>query len=276
MLDQIEKIDRIVNLIKSRITLIPKLGIILGSGLGDYGDTMEEYLTISYSELPGFPVSTVAGHSGQFQIGYCMGYPTMIMKGRFHSYEGYTLSDVTLPVRVMKGLGIETLIVTNAAGGISDFLKQGDLMIIKDHLNLSGGNPLVGKNLDNYGTRFPDLTFTYDHDMRQLIRKSALYESIDIKEGIYAMMLGPSYETPAEIRMLKYIGADAVGMSTVPEVIVAIHSGIRVAAISCITNMAAGILDQPLRHEKVMETAEKAKWDLKACLDRTIMNIKRL
>jgi len=268
------RIERAVDYIGSKIPFTPKLGLILGSGLGDYAENGEDAIVLPYEKIPDFPVSTVSGHAGQFVTCYCMGYPCILMRGRFHYYEGYSLQDVTIPVRVMKKLGVETLIITNAAGGINESFHPGDLMLITDHINLCGNNPLIGRNQDEFGPRFPDMSAAYNEELREIIKKSALYESIDLKEGVYAMMTGPSYETPAEIRMLRALGADAVGMSTVPEVIVAVQCGIKVAGISCITNMAAGILNQPLNHLEVMQTAEKVKETFKRCLNRVILNLK--
>ena len=212
-------------------------------------------------ELPNFPVSTVEGHAGRLVIGTLQGKTVVAMEGRFHYYEGYKMEEVTFPIRVMKLLGVKTIIVTNAAGAVNTSFNPGDLMVIKDHINLSGTNPLIGKNLDSFGTRFPDMSNAYDKDLRKIVENIATSLKLDIKQGIYAMMTGPTYETPAEIRMVRAIGADAVGMSTVPEVIVANHCGIKVIGISCLTNMAAGILDEPLNHSEVIETSNRVKND---------------
>ena len=245
--------------IRGRLSGKPEIGLILGSGLGVLADLIEQPLTIPYGEIPHFPVSTVAGHAGELVIGTIAGRPVIMMKGRFHLSEGYEEAQVTFPVRVMKLLGIEKLIVTNAAGGVNRSFQPGDLMMITDHINLMGRSPLVGPNLDEFGPRFPDMTEAYSRALRKVLKDTADELGIQLQEGVYAAMLGPAYETPAEIRMLQTIGADAVGMSTVPEVIVARHAGIEVLGISCITNMAAGILDQPLRHDEVVETAERVK-----------------
>lgn len=245
--------------IRGRLSGKPEIGLILGSGLGVLADLIEQPLTIPYGEIPHFPVSTVAGHAGELVIGAIAGRQVIMMKGRFHLYEGYEEAQVTFPVRVMKLLGIEKLIVTNAAGGVNRSFQPGDLMMITDHINLMGRSPLVGPNLDEFGPRFPDMTEAYSRALRKVLKDTADELGIQLQEGVYAAMLGPAYETPAEIRMLQTIGADAVGMSTVPEVIVARHAGIEVLGISCITNMAAGILDQPLRHDEVVETAERVK-----------------
>ncbi|GFR36821.1 purine nucleoside phosphorylase [Insulibacter thermoxylanivorax] len=254
-----QQLKEAAEFIRGRLSGKPEIGLILGSGLGVLADLIEQPLTIPYGEIPHFPVSTVAGHSGELVIGAIAGRQVIMMKGRFHLYEGYGEAQVTFPVRVMKLLGIEKLIVTNAAGGVNRSFQPGDLMMITDHINLMGRNPLIGPNLDEFGPRFPDMTEAYSRALRKVLKDTADELGIQLQEGVYAAMLGPAYETPAEIRMLQTIGADAVGMSTVPEVIVARHAGIEVLGISCITNMAAGLLDQPLRHDEVVETAERVK-----------------
>ncbi|MGG1313536.1 purine-nucleoside phosphorylase [Cohnella laeviribosi] len=239
--------------------LKPEIGLILGSGLGVIGDDMEDAITIPYGDIPHFPVSTVEGHAGELVIGKLQGRAVALMRGRFHMYEGYEPERTALPVRVMKELGVRTLFVTNAAGGVNLSYKPGDLMIISDHLNLTGRNPLVGPNDNALGVRFPDMSDAYARRLREIAKETAAELNIPVQEGVYAGLLGPNYETPAEIRMLRVLGADAVGMSTVSEVIVAKHAGLDVLGISCISNMAAGILDQPLSHEEVMETTERVK-----------------
>ena len=251
-----EKILESANYIKSKTDIVPTIGLILGSGLGVLGDEIENPVIIKYDEIPNFPVSTVEGHKGQLVIGQLEGKNVIAMQGRFHYYEGYTMKDVTFPVRVMKELGIETIFVTNAAGGSNKSFKPGDLMIITDHINLAGYNPLIGKNDNRLGVRFPDMSSAYNKEYIEIAKKCAKELNINIKEGVYALFTGPVYETPAEVRMASVLGADAVGMSTVPEVIVARHSELDVIGISCITNMAAGILDQPLNHEEVIETTQ--------------------
>ncbi|MDR3052057.1 MAG: purine-nucleoside phosphorylase [Oscillospiraceae bacterium] len=250
-----------------------QVGIILGSGLGDYAQALQEGRALPYGEIPGFPVSTVPGHAGKWHTGTLHGKRVAMMQGRFHYYEGYPLWDVTLPVRVMKLLGVQTLIVTNAAGGVNLSFAPGDLMLITDSINLAANNPLIGPNLDAFGPRFPDVSRAYDPKLQQLALSSAEALGITLRQGIYAWLTGPSFETPAEIRMLRGLGADAVGMSTVPEVIVARHSGMRVLGLSCITNMAAGILDQPLNHEEVMETGERVKHTFRALLDGVVAGL---
>ncbi|MGN1386873.1 MAG: purine-nucleoside phosphorylase [Bacillus sp. (in: firmicutes)] len=244
--------------IQSKITATPEIGLILGSGLGILADEIENAVAIPYSEIPNFPVSTVHGHAGQLVIGQLSGKTVIAMQGRFHHYEGYSMDKVTFPVRVMKLLGVEKLIVTNAAGGVNKEFTPGDLMLITDHINFMS-NPLIGANDERFGPRFPDMSSAYDNEFQQVARTVAADLNIAIQEGVYFGLTGPTYETPAEIRMIRTLGGDAVGMSTVPEVIVANHSSMRVLGISCITNMAAGILDQPLNHEEVIETTEKVK-----------------
>lgn len=245
--------------LRQHIPSSPKVGLILGSGLGQFTERIENPVFVDYSSVPGFPQTTVEGHKGRFVAGTCSGRHVIAMEGRFHYYEGFDINEVVLPVRVFKELGVETLIVTNAAGGVNTGFEPGDLMLITDHINLSGVNPLRGKNEAVLGPRFPDMTYAYDPALIELAERVAKAIDIRLRKGVYAMMQGPSYETPAEIRMLRVLGADAVGMSTVPEVIAAVHAGIKVMGISCITNMAAGVLDRPLAHDEVIETANSAK-----------------
>jgi purine-nucleoside phosphorylase len=237
----------------------PQIGLILGSGLGVLADLMEDAVVLQYSDIPHFPVSTVEGHAGEMLLGHIGGKPVLLMKGRFHAYEGYGAETVSFPVRVMKELGVRTLIVTNAAGGINESYQVGDLMVIRDHINFTGRNPLIGPNDHALGVRFPDMSEAYSRKLGQLAHRVAESQGLKLQEGVYLGLLGPTYETPAEIRMLRVLGGDAVGMSTVPEVIVARHAGIEVLGFSCISNMAAGILDQPLSHAEVMETTERVK-----------------
>ena len=251
-----EQIERAARYLNERFTKTPKIGLILGSGLGVLADEIEEPVKIPYNEIPDFPVSTVEGHAGQLVYGGLSGQEVVAMQGRFHFYEGYDFDKVTFPVRVMKELGVEVLIVTNAAGGVNESFKAGDLMIITDHINNMGGNPLIGPNDSRMGPRFPDMSEAYSRDLRQLAKEIAGKLSINVQEGVYVGNTGPTYETPAEVRLARVLGGDAVGMSTVPEVIVARHGGMKVLGISCISNMAAGILDQPLSHDEVMETTE--------------------
>lgn len=265
--------DRAYNYIKQRIDKPPKVAIILGSGLGELSRQTKSDVTIDFSDIPGFAKATVEGHKGQFIFGELYDKYLMIMNGRLHYYEGHSMKDITFPIRLMRKLGIKIVIITNAAGGINRAFKPGDLMIIKDHINLMGTNPLLGKNMDQFGPRFPDLCNTYDRELISMAKKCADKIGLNIKSGIYAAMSGPSYETPAEIKMLSCIGADAVGMSTVPEVIVCAHCGIKVLGISCITNMAAGILDKPLSHQEVLDTADRAKDDFIGLIKAVVNNL---
>ena len=235
-----------------------EVGLILGSGLGALAEELEESVVIPYKNIPHFPVSTVAGHKGQLVFGKLSGKSVICMQGRFHYYEGYTIYEVTYPVRVMQKLGIPKLIVTNSAGGINTEFKPGDLMLIEDHINLMGVNPLVGGNIESLGSRFPDMSQAYSRDLGRKAKEAALSLDIELQKGVYAALAGPSYETPAEIKYLRIIGADAVGMSTVPEVIAANHGCISVLGISCITNIAAGVDEKPLNHRDVIEVANIA------------------
>jgi purine-nucleoside phosphorylase len=237
----------------------PKVGIILGSGLGEFADGFSDKVVIPYPELPYFPASSVVGHAGRLVMGKVGGEPVVAMQGRVHFYEGFTPAQVAFPTRVLCSLGIRALVVTNAAGGVNFDFRPGDLMMITDHLNLSGYNPLVGHNDERLGPRFPDMSAAYAPQLRKLLKETAAQRKIALKEGVYASVSGPSYETPAEIRMLRTLGADAVGMSTVPEVIAASHMGVPVAGVSCITNLAAGIGEKPLSHQEVAETANRVK-----------------
>ena len=235
----------------------PELAIVLGSGLGGLADRLQNPIPVEYADIPGFPRSTVAGHAGRFVAGYIGKKPVICMQGRFHYYEGYDLRTVTLPVRVLHALGVDSIILTNAAGGVNLSFVPGDLMVIDDHINLTGQSPLIGPNLEGWGQRFTDLSTAEDKEDRAWAHQTAAELGFSLQSGVYTWMTGPTYETPAEIRMVRTLGGDAVGMSTVPEAMVARHMGMRVLGISCITNMAAGILDQPLSHEEVSETAGK-------------------
>ena len=247
-----------------------RVGLVLGSGLGAFADDLEDAVAIPYEEIPGFARSTVEGHAGRLVLGKVGGTPVLVLQGRFHFYEGYALDEVTFPIRVLGLLGIKALILTNAAGGLNNSLTQGALMLISDHLNLMGTNPLLGPNDSRFGTRFPDMSEVYDREFQEAAIAEARAMRIELKRGIYAALTGPSYETPAEIRMLRALGADAVGMSTVPEAIVARHMGVKVLGISCITNMAAGVLDRPIDHAEVMETGEAVRATFTELLRRTI------
>ncbi len=256
---KIEILREITQYIKIRVKYIPKIAIILGSGLGDIAENVENKIIIKYENIPHFPVCTVVGHTGQFVFGDYMGKKVMMMQGRFHYYEGYNMETLSLPIYVMKELGIDKIIVTNASGGINFDFVPGDLMLISDHINFTANNPLIGKNIEEMGPRFPDLSDSYNKELRIKIKKIAEKENISLKEGTYIMCTGPNYETPAEIKAFRILGADAVGMSTVPEVITANQCGLKVVGISCITSMASGILNQPLNHEEVLEVSELAR-----------------
>ena len=235
------------------------VGLILGSGLSESMGTLQNVRSVSYRDIPDFPIPTVAGHHGEWLCGALGGKRVYIMRGRFHYYEGYSLEDITLPVRVMQRLGVKTLIVTNAAGGVNLSFSAGDLMLITDTVNFSGVNPLIGANLDVFGERFPDMTRQFDPELITLAKQVAGERALTVREGVYMWFSGPSYETPAEIRMARILGADAVGMSTVPEVIAARHGGMRVLGISCITNMAAGVVNEPLDHAGVLAVGERVR-----------------
>lgn len=244
-------------------------GLILGSGLGELADEIEDAVMISYDEIPFFPVSTVVGHAGQLVYGSLAGKKVLAMQGRFHYYEGHSMQTVTYPVRVMASLGAHSVIVTNACGGVNESFVPGDLMLITDHINFTGENPLIGPNEDEMGPRFPDMSQAYTPDYQATAKAAAEKLGLDLKEGVYMGYSGPTYETPAEIRMSRTIGADAVGMSTVPEVIVAAHSGLKVLGISCITNLAAG-MQANLSHEEVVETTQRVKQSFKALVKETL------
>jgi purine-nucleoside phosphorylase len=253
--------------------LRPLIGIVLGSGLGAFADDLLDAARIPYENIPFFPRSTAIGHAGQMVIGTTGGIPIAAMQGRVHLYEGYSAQEVAFPIRVFAGLGIRAVILTNAAGGINQEYQQGALVVISDHINLQGTNPLVGPNEERFGARFPDMTQAYSRTYQDMALQSARKIGKTLHQGIYAGLLGPSYETPAEIRYLRTIGADLVGMSTIPEVVAARHMGLNVLAISCVTNMAAGILDQALNHQEVLETAERVKGDFIALLQAVISEI---
>jgi purine-nucleoside phosphorylase len=277
MTDQFTLADAAANLILKRASLRPTIGLVLGSGLGAFADSLTNATAIAYAEIPSFPQSTAIGHAGRMVVGNAGSVPVAAMQGRVHLYEGYSAQEVAFPIRVFARMGIRAVILTNAAGGINLGYSQGALVLIRDHINLQGTNPLVGANDDRFGVRFPDMTQAYSRACREIAREEAEKQSLMLHEGIYAALLGPSYETPAEIEYLRRIGADLVGMSTVAEVIAARHMRMSVLAISCVTNMAAGILDQPLSHAEVMETGERVKSTFEALLcaiiPRVAMNV---
>jgi purine-nucleoside phosphorylase len=265
-----ERAEHAARVIRSRISVEPRIALVLGSGLGGFADDFEEAVDIPYEEIPGFVRSTAQGHAGQLVIGKIEGVPVVAMQGRVHYYEGYSLEEVTFPVRTFGLLGVKTLVLTNAAGGINVQLTQGALMVISDHLNLMGVNPLRGPNDERFGPRFPDMSAVYSHELQGLVINEAKAIGVEVRRGIYGALSGPSYETPAEIVLLRNIGADAVGMSTVPEAIVARHMGLEVLGISCITNMAAGISDEPINHEEVMATGNRVRETFAELLRRVI------
>jgi purine-nucleoside phosphorylase len=259
--------------VKSQTALRPEIGLVLGSGLGAFADDLEDATRIPYAQIPAFPHSTAIGHAGQLVIGKSGEVPVAVMQGRVHLYEGYSANEVAFPMRVFGRMGIRAVILTNAAGGISTEYGQGALVIVRDHINLQGQNPLVGANDERLGPRFPDMSYTYAKRYREIALEEAKKLSIPPREGVYAALLGPSYETPAEIRYLRTIGADLVGMSTAPEAIAARHMGINVLAISCVTNMAAGILDQPLAHDEVLEVGRRVMGQFIALLRAVLPRI---
>jgi purine-nucleoside phosphorylase len=271
-----QKLKDATDLVRSRSSITPKIGMILGSGLGHIADLLEEKTVIHYRDIPHFHGTSVEGHAGQMMLGRFEGVPVVILSGRFHLYEGYPMETVAFPTRVVCALGIQTLLVTNAAGGVNTRYRACDLMIIEDHLNLMGDNPLKGPHLAELGPRFPDLTEAYNRACIRILKETAQSLEIPIHQGVYAGLLGPTYETPAEVRMLRTLGADAVGMSTVPETIAANHLGVRVAGISCITNLAAGISSQKLTHDEVIENSKNASDSMKRLLRAAVPKIAAL
>lgn len=253
-----EKVEKCFEVLRKMTDFAPTVGIVLGSGLGDFANHIRVETEVAYQEIDGFPVSTVAGHAGKFIFGYLDDTPVMCMKGRVHYYEGYAMSDVVLPIRLMYRMGVRTLLLTNAAGGIGEGFQAGDFMMLTDQIACFVPNPLIGPNEETFGPRFPDMSEIYDRTLQEVIRRAAAKYEIPLKEGVYVQLTGPSYESPAEIRMLKALGAGAVGMSTAVEAITARHHGMRVCGISCISNLAAGINANPLSHREVQEAADKA------------------
>ena len=266
----LDRIDRAVAFLRTRTDIQPSVGVILGSGLGAFADAVENPAVVSYSEIPGAPVSGVAGHSGRLIFGTIGGTPLAVMQGRVLYYEGFEMPDVVFRPRVLGRLGIGTAVITNAAGGINTSFSAGDLMLISDHLNFFESHPLRGKNLDELGARFPDMTAVYPDSLRVIAREAAAAEGIELREGVYAGLPGPAYETPAEIRAFRILGADATGMSTVPEAIAFSHMRIPVLGISCITNMAAGILPQKLTHAEVLETTARVERQFVGLMKRIV------
>lgn len=268
-----EKLVTCVESVKKKIDLRPEVALVLGSGLGDYADEIQVEQTIDYTEIEGFPTSTVAGHKGRFVFGYVKEVPVVIMQGRIHYYEGYLMSDVVLPTRLMGMLGAKKLILTNAAGGVNFDYRPGDFMLITDHITTGVPSPLIGSNLDELGTRFPDMSEAYSVRMRNIVKKAAEDMGIRLQEGVYVQLTGPNYETPAEIRMCRGWGGDAVGMSTACEAMAARHMGMEVCGISCITNLAAGMSGEKLDHKEVQETADRVAVQFKKLITEVIGKI---
>ena len=260
---------------EARLTVAEKIGgaetaVVLGSGLGDYAEEFEDTKEISYRDIPHFPVSTAPGHAGKLISGTKAGKRVLIMSGRLHMYEGFPLEQIVFPIRVLKLMGVKNLILTNAAGGVNESFRPGDLMLITDYINLTGRSPLTGPNESMFGPRFPDMSSAFSRELRQAALESAGEIHLDLRQGVYCWMPGPCYETPAEIRMIRMLGADAVGMSTVPDAMAAVHAGMNVLGISCITNMAAGILNQAITHQEVLEVGRKVQTTFRALLDKII------
>ena len=262
--------------LKKRIKFTPKVALVLGSGLGEYAETIQIVASLNYSDIIDFPVSTVAGHKGRFVFGYIEEVPVVIMQGRIHYYERYEIEDVVLPIRLMKLMGAEILFLTNSAGGVNPEFEAGDFMLIKDQISSFVPSPLIGENIDSLGTRFPDMSHIYDLELQQLIRKSAQKLDICLREGIYLQFTGPNYESPAEVRMARLLGADAVGMSTAVEAIAANHMGMRICGVSFISNLGCGMTDEPLTHEQVKEAADMAAPYFKKLITLVVTSIKTI
>jgi purine-nucleoside phosphorylase len=256
-MDYSAKITAAAEYILSKTDLRPTIGLVLGSGLGDFADTLEDAVRIPYGDIPYFPVSTAPGHAGALVFGKRCGQVVAAMQGRIHYYEGHSMQTITMPIRVMAKIGVKNLVLTNAAGGSNASFNPGTLMLISDHINYSGANPLIGENLDEFGPRFPDVSDLYTKELRSAVKEKAAAAGIHLEEGVYMMFTGPNYETPAEVRMAQILGADAVGMSTAPEALVAGHCGMRIVGVSCITNHAAGVTDAKLDHSEVVEIAAR-------------------
>lgn len=257
MKDEYKRIMACLECIQKKVNFQPKVALVLGSGLGDYGDNIDIRYRVDYAEIDNFPISTVEGHQGRFLFGYIKDVPVVVMQGRIHYYEGYSMSDVVLPIRLMHLMGAEILMLTNSSGGLNPDFVPGDLMMITDQISTFVPSPLIGKNIDELGTRFPDMTHIYDRSLQQMIRDVAKDMDFSLKEGVYIQFTGPNYESPAEVRMARLLGADAVAMSTACEAVAAKHMGMRICGISCISNMAAGITGQPLSHEEVKAAGER-------------------
>ena len=270
-----EKLMKCYESVKEKVKFTPKVALVLGSGLGDYAEDIKITATLDYHDIEGFPVSTIPGHKGRFVFGYVEETPVVIMQGRVHFYEGYSIQDVVLPIRLMKLMGAEVLFLTNAAGGVNFDFHAGDLMLIKDHISMFVPSPLIGANLDELGGRFPDMSDIYDRELRDMIKNLARDLEISLQEGIYIQLTGPAYESPAEVQMCRILGGDAVGMSTACEALAANHMGMKICGISCISNLACGMTDQPLSHKEVQEAADKVAPRFKKLVTNVIAEIGR-
>lgn len=267
-----ERLQKCYECFKAKISFVPDIALILGSGLGDYADTIKQEAVLEYKDIEGFPVSTVAGHKGRFVFGYVGDVKVVVMQGRVHYYEGYSMEDVVLPVRLMKLMGAKVLFLTNASGGVNFDYSAGDFMLISDQICMAP-SPLIGENIDELGPRFPDMSNIYDRELRKTVRDTAASLGIKLQEGVYIQLTGPNYESPAEIRMVRTLGADAVGMSTACEAIAANHCGLKTVGISCVSNLACGMTDKPLSHAEVQETADKAAPLFRRLVTESIKNI---
>ncbi len=270
-----EKLMKCYESVKEKVKFTPKVALVLGSGLGDYAEDIKITATLDYHDIEGFPVSTIPGHKGRFVFGYVEETPVVIMQGRVHFYEGYSIQDVVLPIRLMKLMGAEVLFLTNAAGGVNFDFHAGDLMLIKDHISMFVPSPLIGANLDELGVRFPDMSDIYDRELRDMIKNLARDLEIPLQEGIYIQLTGPAYESPAEVQMCRILGGDAVGMSTACEALAANHMGMKICGISCISNLACGMTEQPLSHKEVQEAADKVAPRFKKLVTNVIAEIGR-
>lgn len=270
-----EKLKRCLHSVQEKVDFVPEIALVLGSGLGNYGEQIRVVQTVDYHEIEGFPVSTVQGHKGRFLFGYIEDVPVVAMQGRVHYYEGYAMSDVVLPIRLMHALGARILFLTNAAGGVNPEFAAGDFMLIKDQIASFVPSPLIGPNLDELGVRFPDMSQVYDKGLMEIIRKTAEKLCIPLQEGTYIQLTGPNFETPAEVRMCRILGADAVGMSTACEAIAANHMGMKVCGISCISNLACGLTENPLSHQEVQETADRVAPLFEQLVTAAVVNMAR-